>query len=93
MHLMRKTVTFVFAASLVALTGCASKSNLQPYATKAEVESLRSELMHEIGKTQVIATSADASASSSAAAAQQAADSAKIAADKADAIFRKSLRK
>jgi hypothetical protein len=41
--------------------------------------------MGEINKTQALATSADTST-------QQAAASARIAADKADAIFRKSLR-
>jgi hypothetical protein len=71
---------------LVTLASCASKSDLEPYATKAELESLRSELMGEISKAQTIASSADA-------AAQEAAASAKTAADKADAIFRKSLRK
>jgi hypothetical protein len=73
-------------ALLALLGGCASKADLEPYATKADLDALRNELMGEIAKSQDAANAAAASA-------QQAAIDAKVAADKADAIFRKSLRK
>jgi hypothetical protein len=71
---------------IAVLGGGATRSDLAPYATTADLEALRSELTGEFAKSQDAANSAAASA-------QQAAAEAKAAADKADAIFRKSLRK
>lgn len=83
----------VVGASLLLVAGCATKSDLQAYATKSDLAALRSELMGEIQKAQADASAAQQSAAASAAAAEQAAADAKAAADRADAIFRQSLRK
>jgi len=81
------------AVMMLAVTGCATQGDLQDYAKKSELTSLRTELMQEIKKAQDRARAAEEKSAASAAAARQAADEARDAADKADAIFRKSVRK
>ena len=83
----------ILGAMMLAATGCASQESLQNYAKKSELTSLRTELMQEIKKAQDSARAAEKNSAASAAAAQRAADEARDAADKADAIFRKSVRK
>jgi hypothetical protein len=83
----------VAATSLLLVAGCVTKSDLADYATKSDLEALRSELMTEIQKTQADVAAAQQSAAAAAAAAERAAADAKAAAEKADAIFQKSLRK
>ena len=87
---------------LLAITSCATKEDLQGYATKGdlqgyvtkeELSSLRSELLGEIRKAQDSARAAEENSAASAASAQSAADDARAASEKADAIFRKSVRK
>jgi hypothetical protein len=71
---------------VLTVGGCATKSDIEPLATKADVEALRADLMREIEAVREVATKAEANA---AAAAADAAASAK----KADQIFRKSMNK
>lgn len=80
-------------AVLLALAGCVTRTDLEGYATKSELSSLRTELLQEIQKAQESARAAEQSAAASAAAAQRAADDARAASEKADAIFRQSVRK
>ncbi len=76
----------VLGAMLLGAGGCATKEDLQGYATKEELSALRAELMEEIRKAQE-------NAAASAAAAKTAAADARSASEKADAIFRQSVRK
>jgi hypothetical protein len=85
--------TVALGVALFSVAGCATKDDLEGYATKGDVSSLRQELLQEIRKAQDNAANAESSAAASAAAAERAAADAQRAADKADAIFRKSLRK
>ena len=94
--------TLVLGASLLAASGCTTAKDLEPYATKdelsgyatkGELEALRSELLMEIRKAQEAARAAEQKAAAAAASADQAADDARAASEKAEAIFRKSLRK
>lgn len=87
---------------LLAATGCATQEDLQAYATKSELQSyatredlsaLRTELLGEIRNAQDSAAAAEKNSAVAAAAAQSAAEDARAASEKADAIFRKSLRK
>lgn len=82
----------VLAAGLLALAGCASKAEPE-YATRADLQSLRTELLNEIRQSQATSQAAAQQASEAAAAAQQAAADAAAAAERADAIFRQNLRK
>lgn len=86
----RKSVAAsILGVSMLVLGGCASQSDLDAYATKAELEQLRNEL----NAVRDAAAAAEQNSANAAAAAQQAADDARAASEKADAIFRKSLRK
>jgi hypothetical protein len=78
--------SFILGVMLLAVTSCATQESLQGYVTKQELSALRTELLGEIRKAQE-------SAATSAAAAERAADDARAASEKADAIFRKSVRK
>ena len=90
----KKSLTgLVLGAALLATSACASKSDLDAYATKDEVSSMRAELMQEISKAQADAAAAQETAAAAAAAADAAAANAAMASEKADAIFQKSLRK
>ncbi len=80
-------------AMMFAATGCATQEDLEAYAKKSELASLRAELMQEIRKAQDSARAAEENSAASATAARQAAGEARDAANKADAIFRKSVRK
>ncbi|MBX6321401.1 MAG: hypothetical protein IRY94_06210 [Rhodospirillaceae bacterium] len=82
----------VAGAALVALAGCASKAAPE-YATKSDLQALRTELMTEIRKAQDSANAASQQAAQAAQAAQQAAAEAQAASQKADSIFKQSLRK
>jgi hypothetical protein len=82
----------ILAASLLAVAGCASRAEPE-YATKADLQALRNELLGEIRASQAASQAASEQAAAAAAAAQQAAADAAAAAEKADAIFRQSLRK
>lgn len=88
-------ISVVLGAPMLLASGCATsedleayatKDELSAYATKADMEAMRSDLMDEIRKAQ-------ADAQNAAAAAERAAEDAREASEKADAIFRKSLRK
>ena len=83
-----KTVlsSVILGSMLLAGAGCATRDDLQGYATKEELSALRAELMEEFRKAQD-------SAAASAASAKTAAADARSASEKADAIFRKSVRK
>jgi len=92
----------ILGAILLALTGCATKDDLQGYATKGELQtyatkqdlsSLREELLGEIRNAQDRAQAAEESSAASSQAAQRAAEDARAASEKADAIFRQSVRK
>lgn len=83
----------IVGAMQLAVAGCATQEDLGTYATKSELSALRSELMDQIRKAQESAQSSEQQAGAAAASAQQAADDARAASEKADAIFRKSLRK
>ncbi len=83
----------ILGATLLVGTGCATRDDLQDYATKGELSSLRTELLEEVRKAQDSARAAEQSSAASAAAAQRAADDARAASEKTDAIFRKSLKK
>lgn len=92
----------IVGALQLGLAGCATKEDLGAYttkedlgayATKNDLSALRSELMDEIRKAQESAQSSEQKAGAAVASAQQAADDARAASEKADAIFRKSLRK
>ena len=76
----------VLGAMLLGAAGCATRADLEGYATKEELSALRAELLEEIRKAQ-------ASARAAAASAERAAADARSASEKADAIFRKSVRK
>ena len=76
----------ILGVMLLAGTGCATRDDLHGYATQEELAALRAELMAEIRKAQE-------SAAASAASAKTAAADARSASEKADAIFRKSVRK
>jgi hypothetical protein len=103
--LMRTTwllSTLVLGASLLVTSSCTTAKDLEPYATKdelsayatkGELEALRSEMLMEIRKAQEAARAAEQNAAAAAASADQAADDARAASEKAEAIFRKSLRK
>jgi hypothetical protein len=82
----------VLGAALLALAGCASQAEPE-YATRADLQALRTELLNEIRQSQATSQAAAQQAAEAAAAAQQAAADAAAAAEKADAIFRQSLRK
>jgi outer membrane murein-binding lipoprotein Lpp len=87
---MKRSTNAIFGAAFVLtaamLSGCASRSDIEPLATKAEVEALRAELMNEIAAVRETATKAEQSAAASAA-------DADAAAKKAEAIFRKTMLK
>ena len=78
---------------MLATAGCATQSDLEAYATKNDLAALRSELMTEIQKAQESAQRAEQNASAAAEASQKSAADAAAASEKADAIFRQSLRK
>jgi hypothetical protein len=93
MHLSRAGLgKLLFGAALLALAGCASKAEAE-YATKSDLQALRTELLTEIRKSQDASQAAAQQAAAAAAAAQQAAADAAAASEKADAIFKQSLRK
>jgi len=87
----------ILGSALLVASGCATQEQLETelrsYATKSDLDSLRSELLQEIQKAQGSAQAAQQDAAASAAAARQAAEDARKASEKADAIFQKSLRK
>lgn len=92
----------LLGALLLGASGCTTAKDLEPYATKddlsgyatqSELEALRRELLEEIQKAQEAARAAEQNAAAAAASADQAANDARTASEKADAIFRKSLRK
>jgi len=83
----------ILGATLLAASGCATKEELQGYATKGELSSLRTELLEEIRKAQESAQAAEENAAASAAASERAAEDARTASEKAEAIFRKSVSK
>jgi hypothetical protein len=85
--------SFILGAVLLAVASCATQESLQGYATKDDLSALRTELLGEIRKAQDSARAAEESSAASAAAAQRAAEDARAASEKADAIFRKSVRK
>lgn len=93
MSVTKTVLTLAFGTALLATAGCATQEDLQGYATKAELSSLRTELMREIQNAQDRAAAAEQNAATSAAAAQRAAEDARNASEKADAIFRQSVRK
>ena len=102
MRIDRAMPVFLVGVALLLVSGCTTAKDLEPYATKAELsnyatkadlEALRNDLMAEIRQAQDAARAAEANAAQAAAAAQQAANDAALASEKADAIFRKSLRK
>ena len=77
---MKKLLTLVAVAPLLAVVGCASNS---------DVEQLRT----EIASVRTIAQAADQKATNAQATAQQALQEARLANEKADRIFRQGLRK
>ena len=82
------------ALGIAMLTGgCVTHSDLDAYATKGDLAALRTELTAEIQKAQETAQKAQSDAAAAAESAQKAADSAAASSQKADAIFRQSLRK
>ena len=81
------------SGAMLMLGGCVTQSDLDPYAKKSDLAALRSELMAEIGKAQDTAQRAEQEAAAASQSAQQAAANAASASEKADAIFRQSLRK
>ena len=85
--------SLALAGSMLVLGGCVTQSDLDPYAKKSDLATLRSELMAEIQKAQDTAQRAEQEAAAASQSAQQAAASAASASEKADAIFRQSLRK
>lgn len=88
MQNLTRTLTATFALmGLVLVAGC---------ATRAEVNELRSDidkLRGEMANTQQMATAASQSAAQATAQAMAAAQSAAAAAEKADRVYRESLRK
>lgn len=93
MFIKRVPSSVILGVMLLAVTSCATQESLQGYATKEELSSLRTELLGEIRKAQETARAAEANSAASAASAQRAAAGARSASEKADAIFRKSVRK
>ena len=109
MSVYRGLSLLVLGAAVIVVTGCATqkdlqgfltKEDLQVYSTKDELRSLRTDLLEEIRKNQGSARAAERSSAASAAAAQRAAENARaasvdarVASDKADAIFRQSTKK
>jgi len=93
MALNSRFTMIALTAAMLATAGCATRSDLDAYATKSDLAALRSELMTEIQKAQDTAQRADQNAATAAEAAQKAAADAAAASEKADAIFRQSLRK
>jgi hypothetical protein len=83
----------ILGAALIAVSGCATRSDLEPYATKGELSAMREELMVEIKKAKESARTAEESAAAAAISARQAAEDADAASRRAEAVFRKSLRK
>jgi len=83
----------VLGAALLATSACATKSDLDAYATKEEMSAMRAELMGEINEAKASALAAEETAAAAAAAADAAAAESAMASEKADAIFQKSLRK
>jgi hypothetical protein len=93
MHLSRAGLgKLLIGAAMIALAGCASKAEPE-FATKADLQSLRTELLTEIRKAEAQSQAASQQAAAAAQAAQQAAAEAQAASQKADAIFKQSLRK
>ncbi len=86
MFIKRVSSSVILGVMLLAVASCATQESLKGYATKEELSALRAELMEEIRKAQD-------SAAASAASAKTAAADARSASEKADAIFRKSVRK
>ena len=93
MRLHSRFTIFVLAAATLTIAGCVTHSDLNAYATKGDLATLRSELMTEIKQAQDTAQKAEQDATSAAESAQTSAASAAAASEKADAIFRQSLRK
>jgi hypothetical protein len=81
----------VVAVSILALSGCATKAELQDLRAKhnADVDALRS----DVAKAQKTANDAMALAQKASQDAADAAAQAKAASERADRIFRESLRK
>jgi hypothetical protein len=82
----------LIGAALLALAGCTSKAAPE-YATKADLQQLRTDVMTEIRRAEAESQAASQQAAAAAQAAQQAAAEAQAASQKADAIFKQSLRK
>jgi hypothetical protein len=93
MTVKRILPALIFSTTLLALSGCATNEDLQRYATKDEMSSLRTELLDEIRKAEDSARAAEENSAASAALAESAAEDARAASEKADAIFLKSLKK
>lgn len=85
--------TMALAALALTVGGCVTQSDLDSYATKGDLAALRSELTAEIAKAQETAQRAEQQAAAASQSAQEAAASAAEASEKADAVFRQSLRK
>ena len=83
----------VLGTALLATSACATKSDLEAYATKDDISAMKTELMDAISEVNETAMAAEDAAAQAAAAADAAAADAAMASEKADAIFQKSLRK
>ena len=79
-YLSSNALSLALALPLLAMAGC---------ATQADLDALRD----EVSEVRKIAESAEQNAAASAADARRAADEAKAASEKADRIYRESLRK
>ena len=93
MTVKRVLPALIFGTTLLVVSGCATNEDLQGYATKDEMSSLRTELLDEIRKAEDSARAAEENSAASAALAESAAEDARAASEKADAIFLKSLKK
>ena len=93
MRLIGVPSSLALGIMLLAMAGCATQESLQGYATTDDLSAMRTELLGEIRKAQDSARAAEENSAASAAAAQRAAEDARAASEKADAIFRKSVRK
>lgn len=93
MFIKKVPSSVILGVMLLAVTSCATQESLKDYATKEEMSALRAELMAEIRRAEESAQAAEKIAAASAASAKTAAADARSASEKADAIFRKSVRK